>query len=49
MIRYRNGPLKHKKAKTFQEWIGKKAERTYIKINEKFRECEFEFDWFGRR
>lgn len=39
--------LEDKKAKTFQEWIGKKADKTYIKINEKFRPCEFAFDWFG--
>ncbi|MCK4569206.1 MAG: peptidylprolyl isomerase [Bacteroidales bacterium] len=41
--------LEEKKAKTFQEWIAKKAEKTYIRINDKFRECEFEFDWFEVR
>jgi peptidyl-prolyl cis-trans isomerase SurA len=39
--------LEEKKAMAFQEWIGKKAVKTYIKINDRFRECDFEFDWFG--
>jgi len=38
--------LEDKKATTFQEWIVKKADKTYIKINEKFMQCDFEFDWF---
>lgn len=38
--------LMDKQAKTFQEWVGKKAEKTYVRINEKFRDCEFEYDWF---
>jgi len=42
-----NWALEEQKAEAFQEWIGKKAEKTYVKINEKFRDCEFEFDWFG--
>jgi peptidyl-prolyl cis-trans isomerase SurA len=41
--------LEEKQAKTFQEWIAKKADKTYIRINDKFRECEFEFDWFEVR
>lgn len=40
--------LEEKKAIAFQEWTAKKARKTYIKINDKFRECEFEYDWFGR-
>ena len=39
--------LEQKKGEAFQEWTAKKALKTYIKINDKFRECEFEFDWFG--
>jgi len=39
--------LENKQAETFQEWIAKKAAKTYIRINDKFRQCEFEFDWFG--
>ncbi|MBE9485029.1 MAG: peptidylprolyl isomerase [Bacteroidetes bacterium] len=38
--------LEQKKAEAFQEWISKKAAKTYIRINDKFRQCEFEFDWF---
>ncbi|MEE4258024.1 MAG: peptidylprolyl isomerase [Bacteroidales bacterium] len=40
--------LEEKKAIAFQEWTAKKAQKTYIKINDKFRECDFEYDWFGR-
>ena len=39
--------LEEKKAEAFQEWIAKKAKKTYIKITDKFRQCEFEFDWFS--
>ncbi|MCK5337638.1 MAG: peptidylprolyl isomerase [Bacteroidales bacterium] len=38
--------LEQKKAEAFQEWIAKKAAKTYIRINDKFRQCDFEFDWF---
>ncbi len=38
--------LENKKAEAFQEWIAKKAAKTYIRINDKFRQCDFEFDWF---
>jgi len=37
--------LEEKKAEAFQEWIAKKAQKTYIKITDKFRQCEFESDW----
>jgi len=40
--------LEEKKAIAFQEWTAKKAQKTYIKINDKFRECDFEYDWFGK-
>ncbi len=38
--------LEQKKAEAFQEWIAKKAAKTYIRINDKFRQCDFEFGWF---
>ena len=38
--------LENKKAEAFQEWIAKKAAKTYIRINDKFRQCDFEFGWF---
>lgn len=39
--------LEEKKADAFQTWVEKKATKTYVRINDKYRECEFEFDWFG--
>lgn len=39
--------LMDKQGKTFQEWVDKKARKTYVRINEKFRNCEFEYDWFS--
>jgi len=38
--------LMDKQAEVFQEWVAKKAAKTYIKISDKFRECEFEYGWF---
>ena len=38
--------LENKRAEAFQEWIAKKAAKTYIRINDKFRQCDFEFGWF---
>ncbi len=38
--------LTDKQSETFQEWVNKKAKKTYIRINDKFRECEFDYDWF---
>ena len=38
--------LSNKQQQVFQEWVDKKARKTYIKINDKFRDCEFEYDWF---
>ena len=39
--------LMDKQSKVFQEWVKKKARKTYIRVNEKFQDCEFEHDWFG--
>jgi len=39
--------LADKQGQVFKEWVDKKASKTYIKINDKFRECEFEYDWFA--
>jgi peptidyl-prolyl cis-trans isomerase SurA len=43
----RNLALEEKKARAFQGWIERKANRTYVRINDKFRGCDFEFDWFS--
>lgn len=39
--------LLEKQGQVFQEWVRKKAGKTYIRINEKYRDCEFEYDWFS--
>jgi peptidyl-prolyl cis-trans isomerase SurA len=41
--------LMDKQAITFQEWVDKKARKTYVRINDKFRDCEFEYDWFDEK
>ncbi len=38
--------LQDKQSKAFKEWISKKAKKTYIKIIDKYRQCEFENEWF---
>ncbi len=38
--------LMDKQAVVFKEWVDKKAKKTYVKINDKYRECEYEYDWF---
>ncbi|MEN8224183.1 MAG: peptidylprolyl isomerase [Bacteroidota bacterium] len=38
--------LQDKQSRVFKEWVDKKAQKTYIKINDKFKDCEFEYDWF---
>ncbi len=39
--------LEEKKAEAFKAWVEKKAAKTYVRINDKYRECAFEYDWFG--
>ncbi len=39
--------LLEKQGQVFQEWVRKKAGKTYIRINEKYRDCDFEYDWFS--
>lgn len=41
-----NQALMEKQALEFQAWVEKVAKKTYIKISEKFRDCDFEHDWF---
>jgi peptidyl-prolyl cis-trans isomerase SurA len=38
--------LVEKQAEVFKEWVDKKVKKTYVRINEKFKDCEFEYDWF---
>jgi len=37
--------LEQKKQDVISDWITEKAEDTYVKINEKFKDCEFSSDW----
>lgn len=39
--------LVEKQAEVFKEWVDKKVKKTYVRINEKFRDCELEYDWFS--
>ena len=39
--------LNDKQGQKFKEWVDKKAKKTYVRINDKFRDCEFEYDWFA--
>jgi peptidyl-prolyl cis-trans isomerase SurA len=36
-----NAALSDERAKTYENWIKKKLETTYIKISEEFKSCEF--------
>ena len=44
--RIQNWALQNKQGKAFKKWISKKAKKTYIKIIDKYRQCEFENEWF---
>jgi peptidyl-prolyl cis-trans isomerase SurA len=39
--------LEEKKSRAISGWISGKASKTYIKINENYRNCEFENNWFS--
>lgn len=39
--------LNDKQGQKFKEWVDKKAKKTYVRINDKFKDCEFEYDWFA--
>lgn len=40
--------LMEKQSKVFKEWVDKKVKKTYVRINDKFSDCEFEYDWFAK-
>jgi peptidyl-prolyl cis-trans isomerase SurA len=39
--------LIEKQTGAFREWVNKKAGKTYVRLNQKYRDCEFEYDWYG--
>jgi len=39
--------LEDKKQKVLNEWIIEKKKYTFIKINELYKDCTFEFDWLN--
>jgi peptidyl-prolyl cis-trans isomerase SurA len=39
--------LVEKQTEAFREWVNKKAGKTYVRLNQKYRDCEFEYDWYG--
>lgn len=38
--------LMEKQSEVFKQWVDRKVKKTYVRINEKFKDCEFEYDWF---
>lgn len=45
--RIQNWALEDKQNEIIKEWISKNAAKTYININENYRNCEFQNDWFN--
>ena len=39
--------LEEKQGEVFKEWVNKKARKTFIRIDDKYHDCEFNYDWFG--
>jgi len=44
--RIQTAALEEKKNKTLGDWIIKRTSNTYIKINEDYKNCDFQFKWF---
>jgi len=45
--RIQNWALEEKQSTIIKNWIGGNASKTYIKINENYKDCEFENNWFN--
>jgi peptidyl-prolyl cis-trans isomerase SurA len=45
--RIQNWALEDKQSEIIKEWISRNAAKTYINVNEKYRKCEFQNDWFN--
>lgn len=37
--------MEQKQNQVMQEWVNKKVKKTYIKINDKYRDCNYRFSW----
>ncbi len=44
--RIQNWALEEKQSKVIKKWINKNASRTYININENYKNCDFQNKWF---
>lgn len=41
--------LQQKQKKVVDEWVNKKSQRTYIKINDDFKQCSFHYNWLKNK
>ena len=41
-----NWALQMKKQKVIQKWINNNAQKTYIRVNDNYKDCDFEQSWF---
>lgn len=37
--------LQHKKQKAINDWIASKSKRAFIRLDEQFKDCDFNFEW----
>lgn len=45
--RIKEWAMREKQDEVFREWLNKKARKSFIRINDKFLDCEFQIDWVG--
>jgi peptidyl-prolyl cis-trans isomerase SurA len=38
--------LEQKKQKVIQDWVAEKIDKTFIKIDDSYRDCKFSNKWF---
>lgn len=41
--------LQQKQKKVVDEWVNEKSQRTYIKINDDFKQCSFHYNWLKNK
>ncbi len=41
--------LNHKKQKTLDNWVKKELEHTYIRIDDKYKDCNFNYNWLKEK
>ena len=44
--RIQNWALEDKKMQIVNEWVKNKIKKSYVRINEKYEDCDFQYDWF---